>query len=72
MTRTEAIRWAAHAHTNLNTFGAVIAVLEGGTLYGNDASYGVTQRIIKICKKEMGKWVSQYDAAVALASKEKL
>ncbi|KAB0597772.1 hypothetical protein [Cupriavidus gilardii] len=48
-------------HSNLTTFGAVIAVLEGGTVYGGVASEKAANRIIATCKKEMDRLVTRYD-----------
>lgn len=54
---------AAHHHTDLNILHAVIAMLEGGTLYtrqGQDAA----RKVIKICRVESQKQVRHYDNAL--------
>lgn len=58
------LKEAMHAHTNLNTFAAVVSLLEGGHLYGA-TSDGAAQRIIEICKAEQDRCLARYDAAVA-------
>lgn len=62
-TAKQSAKLAAEAHTNLNTFGAVIAILEGGCVYGNTgASAGMTaKKIIAMCKAESGKQLALYD-----------
>lgn len=54
---------AMSAHTNLHIFGAVIAIIEGGTL----SSYSGTApaRIIAICHKEQQRLLKAMDKAVA-------
>jgi hypothetical protein len=56
------IKSAARAHSNLSMFYAVIALLEGGGIYGHVPA---AQRIIKICKAEAGRQLAAYDRAVA-------
>ena len=58
------LKEACQAHTNLNTFAAVISILEGGHLYGafSDAA---AQKIIRICQQEQARCLTRYDAAVA-------
>lgn len=63
----KAIRAAAHAHTNLNTFAAVVTLLEGGHLYSGDLP--AVPHIIRICKREQAIQLRLYDAAVARALK---
>jgi hypothetical protein len=55
---------AARAMANLNTWGAVVALLEGGTLSGGE-TYAAQQRVIKIAQAEMQKHLVQYDRALA-------
>lgn len=57
---------AAEAHTNLTTWGAVIALLEGGLLYGRTTP--VAGRVIDIAKREQSKYLKALDAAVAKAT----
>lgn len=54
---------AVEAHTNLNTFGAIVALLEGGTLYGPMRERDAAQRIIRICKTEMLLQLRKFDLA---------
>jgi hypothetical protein len=68
---------AANAHTNLNTFGAVIAILEGGCIYGATSdSAGVTaNKLIKLCQAETHRQLVLYDrhlAAVDRATEKKV
>lgn len=53
---------AAEAHTNLNLWGVIVAVLEGGTLYGGRGN-ATAQRIIKLCHAEQQRELAIYDAA---------
>ena len=64
--RKDAIKAAAEAHTNLNTFAAVASLLEGGHLYGA-RTHAAASRIIAICKKEQHKWLMEYDRQSAKA-----
>lgn len=64
MTRDEHIREAARAHTNLNTFGSVVSLLEGGHVYGHNAT---ASRIIATAKKEMQRQLKIYDKHVEAA-----
>lgn len=57
---------AARAHSNLSTFAAVEALLEGGVVYGDVPA---ARRIIEICKKEAQRQLRLYDAAIAAAHK---
>jgi hypothetical protein len=58
---------AAKAHTNLNTFESVIALLEGGTIYtvGGQSAYRTVTKIIKLCKDEQQRQLSIYDSAMS-------
>lgn len=60
---------AAEAHTNLNFFGAVLAMLEGGLVYGNDSNSAkaTARKMVTLCKTEMGKQLTIYDKQVAAA-----
>jgi len=67
--KLEYINAAAKAHTNLNSFAAVQAILECGVIYASSTNANITaQKIIKICKAQMQKELSAYDDAVAKAS----
>lgn len=57
---------AAIAMSDLNIFGAVVALLEGGTVHS--ASYAAQERIIRICKREGAKRLREYDAAIYRAT----
>lgn len=49
-------------HTNINTFGSIVAILEGGTIYGGDRKTDkVAQKIIALCKQENIRLVTRYD-----------
>lgn len=63
-TRTDLAKEAANAHANLNTWGCVVALLEGGTLSGAN-TYKAQQRVIKIAHAEMKKHLREHDAAIA-------
>jgi hypothetical protein len=52
---------AAEAHSNLNTFGAIIALLEGGLLYGGGSQQSTAEQIIKLCKREQQRQLSKFD-----------
>lgn len=74
VTRTAKVKWAkdyaedaARAHSNLNAWGAVVALLEGGTLIGRD-THRAQQRVIKIAQAEMQKHLAKYDRALALVA----
>jgi hypothetical protein len=60
----EPIRIACEAHSDLNIFAAVIAILEGGTIY-TSSGYSAASKIVKLCKAETQKQLRQYDLAVA-------
>lgn len=59
---------AAKAHTDLNVFYAVIAIMEGGLLSSD--SYGDAHRIVTICKSAGGKALARFDKARARAQGE--
>lgn len=54
---------AMSAQTNLHVFGAVVAILEGGTL--SNYSGTAARRIIEICHKEQQRQLKLMDKAVA-------
>lgn len=57
---------AADAHTRLNTFYAVIALMEGGLLPGgSDAANETAQTIIGLCKDQAQLDLEEYDKTVA-------
>jgi len=57
---------AATANANLNTWGAVVALLEGGLLSGPSKHYNPAKsKIIDIAKAQMQQELKRYDAALA-------
>lgn len=69
MSEREHVIAAAEAHTNLNTWGAVIALLEGGLLYGRTTA--ACDRVIRIAKREQDKYLKAHDAALSRAVRNK-
>ena len=61
---------AMDAHTNLNTFAAIVAILEGGCVYGpTEGSAGRTaSRIIKLCQEEQHRQLKAIDKAAGRKS----
>lgn len=55
---------AATAYANLHTWGAVVALLEGGTLIGSN-THAAQRRVIKIAKAEIHKHLVEHDMAIA-------
>lgn len=66
-TASQAAKLAAEAHSNLNLFASVLALMESGLVYGNSGdSQGVTARkIIALCKAETRKQLTVYDRHIA-------
>jgi hypothetical protein len=62
--KSDHLKEAAEAHTNLNVFASIVSILEGGHLYGCHSD-GTAQRIIEICKAEQSKCLARYDRARA-------
>lgn len=64
-TRADYIKAAAKAHTDLNIFHAVIALMEGGLLSAEcqTAEFEIVAR----CKREAGKYLDRYDTAINAA-----
>lgn len=60
---------ACAAHSNLNTWGAVIALLEGGLLYDGSNHRAVTA-VINTAKREQQHHLKQLDRALAEVVKE--
>jgi hypothetical protein len=56
---------AAHAHSNLNIFAAVVSILEGGHIYGPGAGSAnmTAAMIIELCKAEQARQLDAYDRA---------
>jgi hypothetical protein len=59
------INEAAKAHTDLNVFAGIVALLEGGLV--SSECQTTEFRIIEICKREQAKCLARYDRAVAKA-----
>jgi hypothetical protein len=59
------VQAAVEAHGNLNTFGAVVSILEGGHVYGpTDKSAGRTAaQIIALCRAEQQRQLKAMDKA---------
>jgi hypothetical protein len=57
-------RRAVEAHTNLNTFAAVVKLLEDGCLYGPHAE---AAQIIAIAKRAQARLLREYDRSMAAA-----
>lgn len=56
---------ALRAHANLTTFQAVVALLEGGCVYGGVGSDKAAQRIIKLARAEQQRLLKIHDTAIA-------
>ena len=54
---------AAYAHSDLNVFGAVVALMEGGTLY-TSGGHQAASKIIRLCQTEMQRQLRAYDKAL--------
>jgi hypothetical protein len=63
------IKEAAEAHTNLNLFAAIQALLENGLVYGGENA--AAAKIIAICRKEQNRQLAIYDAASAVLQQGK-
>lgn len=63
-TTKQLIEAASKAHSNLTTFGAVIAILEGGCIYGGGNSSRAAWRMIESAKRAMQYELRQHDEAV--------
>ncbi|MGO8401361.1 hypothetical protein ACC783_23815 [Rhizobium ruizarguesonis] len=64
--KKDPVQAAAEAHTDLNTFGSIISLLEGGHLYCT-RSQKPAQRIIDLCKAQQARLLRDYDANVERA-----
>ena len=62
------VKAAARAHTDLNIFYGIIALLEGGLI--SSAGDRAAQRIIEICKRQGAKSLALYDKAIASTPQE--
>jgi hypothetical protein len=59
---------AAKAHTDLNVFYGVIALMEGGLMSADSQSD--VQRLIASCQRASAKCLARYDAALLRLSRE--
>lgn len=65
MRQAEAAREAAEAHTNLNTWGSIVTICEGGHFYGSH-NHKAIEKVIALCKAQMQRELRNHDAAMAL------
>ena len=66
MTKETAAKNAATAAANLNTWGAVVALMESGLLSGPSKHYDhAASKVIGIAKVQMQRELARYDAALA-------
>ena len=66
--KESAAKAAATASANLNTWAAVVAMLESGLLTGDSADYyPAASKVIKIAKTQMQAELTRYDNALARA-----
>lgn len=59
------IKDAAEAHSDLNIFAAVAALMESSLVSSN--CFGAESRIVHICHTEQAKCIARYDKAIAKA-----
>ena len=65
-TKEDAAKAAATANANLNTWGAVVALLESGLLSGPSADYyKASSSVIATAKAQMQAELKRYDSALA-------
>jgi hypothetical protein len=64
-TPTDYAKQAGCHHAALNTFAAVVALLEGGTVPGGTGADKSRDQIIRLCKAEQQRQLKKYDAALA-------
>ena len=57
----EDITRMSQAHTNLNIFATIEAILEGGVVYPVGTANTTAQKIIRLCSAERGKQLRLYD-----------
>lgn len=62
----------ARAHANLNTFASLVAILEGGCVYGGMGSDVAANTIIARCQKEQQRLLKIYDAIREETAKRRL
>jgi hypothetical protein len=66
MTKDCHIRKAIEAHSNLNAWASVEAILEAGVFYGNSSSTAI-RRVLKIIKQQRLKEFEIYDVELQMA-----
>jgi hypothetical protein len=64
--RNEHARDAANHHSTLNTFAAIVILLEGSLTYDSESDE-TASKIIKLCKAETQRQLRKMDAAFARA-----
>lgn len=69
LTLKDHVRIAARAHSDLNIFYAVIAIMEGGCVYGSPGSQQAADQIIQICKCVVQRNLRTHDDAVDAAGR---
>jgi len=52
---------AVEAHTNLNIFAVIVAILEGGCIYGGGTAQTTVSKIVKLCQQEQQRQLRIYD-----------
>lgn len=63
------MRHAANMRANVNTWAAIVALLENGLLSGPSAHYeAASRKVIKIAQSQIKKDLERYDHAVSLAN----
>ena len=65
-TLKDALLLMSESHTNLNAYGAVIALMEGGMIYGG--RHAAARRIIKIARAEQQKELALHNKACQFIS----
>lgn len=68
-TRTDHIRAAAEALSDINTFGIMLEIIEGGGILNGGYSIEMGEEIATLCKQGTQKALEDYDAAVAAANR---
>lgn len=68
--RKAAMQRAAEAHSNISAFQAVVALLEGGLVYGGGKSSRVAARIIKVCQAQCQHELQNFDREMAYVAKD--
>jgi hypothetical protein len=61
---------ASKAFSNMSTWGTIVAIMEGGSLYESGINRA-KQRVIKLAQHEMQKELAIYDRCVELIKQER-